>query len=141
VLAQTDPEIERVRTFVRVFDRYGLDPLLGFLLPGIGDVVGSLFGLYIVGIATRRGLSKIVIARMMLNLGIDALVGVIPLLGDVADFVFKANDKNLKLLETRVPNGAPKASDWAVLVGAVCVFVGAIALVGYALARLIRYVS
>ncbi|HEX4420745.1 MAG TPA: DUF4112 domain-containing protein [Kofleriaceae bacterium] len=115
VLTAADPEIERVRTFARVFDRYGLDALIGFVLPGIGDVLGSLLGLYIVVVAIRRRVSSLVIARMLLNLGIDMVIGVVPIIGDIADFAFHANEHNLALLESRAAGGKARASDWAVL--------------------------
>ncbi|HET7506709.1 MAG TPA: DUF4112 domain-containing protein, partial [Kofleriaceae bacterium] len=76
-----DPEIERARTLARVLDHYLVDPLIGLVLPGAGDLIGSLLGLYIVGIAVRRRISPIVIARMLLNLAIDAGIGFVPIAG------------------------------------------------------------
>lgn len=135
-----DVEIERVRTFARVLDHYGVDAVLGFVLPGVGDVVGSLLGLYIVGIAVRRGVSPVVIVRMLLNLGLDLVIGVVPVLGDLADFAFRANDKNLGLLEAR-PERRARAGDWA-LVGAVGVgFAAVVALVGWAVVAAIRWLG
>jgi hypothetical protein len=113
--ASADPEIERVRTFARVFDRYGLDALLGFVLPGVGDIAGSLLGLYIVSIAIRRRYPAPVVVRMLLNLGLDMVVGVVPLVGDLADFVFRANQRNLALLEDRGASGKARASDWLII--------------------------
>jgi len=137
-----DPEIERARTIARWMDKYGLDPLIG-LVPGIGDVIGAAVGLYIVSIAVRRGLSKAVVARMLLHLGIDMVVGALPVVGDVADFFYKANEKNLALLEERVADGKPdamtQAVDWAYLIGAVAAVVGAFALVIYGLVRLVQH--
>jgi len=139
-MAAADLEIERARTVARWLDKYGLDPLIG-LIPGVGDVLGVGFGLYIVSIAVRRGLSKAVIARMLLHLAIDMVVGVIPVVGDIADFVYKANQKNLELLEERI--GQPKdamssAVDWAYLVGALAAVVGLFGLAIYGLVRLVR---
>ena len=137
-----DPEIERARTIARWMDKYGLDPLIG-LVPGIGDVIGAAFGLYIVSIAARRGVSKAVIARMLLHLGIDMAVGAVPVIGDVADFMYKANEKNLALLEERVgegkADGMTHAVDWAYLLGAVAAVVGLFGLVIYGLVRLVRH--
>ena len=87
-----------VRTLARVMDDYYLDPILGFVLPGIGDVIGSLIGVYIVIVAVRRGLSPVLIARMLINLALDAAIGALPILGDLADVAFKANDLNVALL-------------------------------------------
>ncbi|MGE0549209.1 MAG: DUF4112 domain-containing protein [Kofleriaceae bacterium] len=134
-------EIERVRTFSKLLDRYGLDPILGFLVPGIGDLVGSAFGLYIVGIAVRRRMPKVVIARMLLNLGLDAVFGVVPVLGDLADLAFKANQRNLALLESRPTASKPRASDWLIVGGAVLAFVAAIAGVVWAIVAFIRAIA
>src|SRR4051812_14162655 len=83
--ARPDRDIERARTFARVLDDYFVDPLLGLVLPGAGDVLGSLLGLYVVMIAVRRRVSPLVIARMLLNLGLDTVAGAVPLLGDAID--------------------------------------------------------
>jgi hypothetical protein len=136
-----DREIERVRTFARVLDHYGLDAILGLVLPGIGDAAGSLLGLYIVGLAIRRRLPIVVILRMLINLGADMLIGVIPLLGDAADFLFEANEKNLRLLESRAPGGAPRPADWAILVAVGLGFVAALAFVVYLAIAVIRRLS
>lgn len=132
-----DPEIERVRTFARVFDRYGLDAVLGFVLPGIGDIAGSLLGLYIVAIAIRRRYPAAIVVRMLLNLGLDMVVGVVPLVGDIADFVFRANQRNLKLLEDRSVTGRARASDYAVIAA---VGIGLAAVVGLVIYGLIAAV-
>ena len=135
----SDPELERVRTLSRVLDSYMVDPLLGLVLPGVGDVLGSLLGLYTVVIAARRKVSPIVIARMLLNLGIDAAVGVVPLVGDIIDFGFKANKKNVELLADRSSlGGRATARDWLVLAVAVAAFAGMIALVCWGIAALVR---
>lgn len=78
--------------------RVGLDSILG-LIPGIGDVAGAVAGGWIVLSAVRFGASASVVARMLLNLGGDALVGAVPLLGDIFDVAFKANRRNIRLLE------------------------------------------
>jgi Domain of unknown function (DUF4112) len=113
------PELARVRTLTRVLDHYMVDPLLGFLLPGIGDLLGSMIGLYLVAIAVRRRVSPVVIARMLLNLALDAAIGFVPLIGDVADIAFKANEYNLALLIERHDTRRAKARDWLAVGGAV----------------------
>jgi hypothetical protein len=77
--------------------RIGLDGLLG-LLPGIGDTVGMLLSAYILFEATRLGVPRATRLRMAANITLDTLVGVIPLLGDVFDVAWKANKKNVALL-------------------------------------------
>lgn len=77
--------------------RMGLDGLIG-LIPGIGDAVTGGMALYILLQARRLHLPRHVQARMLANIGIDALVGSVPVLGDVFDIAFKANRRNLDLL-------------------------------------------
>ncbi|MEX2015297.1 MAG: DUF4112 domain-containing protein [Candidatus Hydrogenedentales bacterium] len=77
--------------------RFGLDPILG-LIPGVGDAVSMALSAYIISQAQRLGLPRHVMARMVLNVLIDGLIGSIPLVGDVFDVLFKANRRNLKLL-------------------------------------------
>jgi hypothetical protein len=77
--------------------RFGLDPLIG-LVPGVGDGISAIVSLYIVLEAYRLGASRGTLARMLLNIGLDLGVGIIPIIGDVADFAFKSNRRNLDLL-------------------------------------------
>ena len=81
--------------------RVGLDPILG-LIPGVGDFVGAGVSGYIIVLAARAGASPAVLARMVGNVAIDALAGAVPVLGDLADFGWKANAKNVALLEQHV---------------------------------------
>lgn len=134
-------EIERARTLARVLDHYLVDPLLGLLLPGVGDLIGSLLGLYLVAIAVRRRMSPVIVARMLLNLALDAALGAIPLIGDIADFAYKANERNLALLVGRRETGRSTARDWLAVGGAVAAFATVIGLVIYAVVALIRAIS
>lgn len=136
--AHGDAEIARVRTFATVLDRYGLDAVIGFVLPGIGDAIGALLGLYIVVIAIRRRVSSVVIARMLLNLAIDMVVGVVPIVGDIADIAFQANRKNLALLEARPVGGKAHVSDWAVLIAVAAGFTAVLVLLGYVVAAVVH---
>ncbi len=108
-----NPRLERVRFLARLLDscfilpggyRIGIDPILG-LLPGIGDVIGAGLSLYMVREAAKLGISKWVVLRMLGNVGLEALIGVIPVLGDLFDAAFKANVRNLRLLELHYSPG------------------------------------
>jgi hypothetical protein len=134
-------EIERARTLTRVLDHYLVDPLLGLVLPGVGDLIGSLLGLYLVAIAVRRRMSPLIVARMLLNLALDAALGAIPLIGDIADFAYKANEHNLALLIGRRETGKATARDWLAIGGAVAAFAAVIGLVIYAVVALIRAIA
>ena len=81
--------------------RFGLDALVG-LIPGVGDLIGAAAGLYPLVIAQRHGLGKVVQARMAANLLVELAIGSIPLVGDVFDFGFKANLRNVRLLDRAV---------------------------------------
>jgi len=78
--------------------RFGLDALIG-LVPGIGDFIGMMIGLAVLFEALRLRAPWLVVGRMVVNLWIDAMVGAIPVVGDVWDFWFKANRRNLLLLK------------------------------------------
>jgi hypothetical protein len=96
--------------------RIGLDPILGFLLPGAGDVLGALPSLLIVLVALRRGVPSVVVQRMLLNVALDAVVGVVPLFGDVFDAAYRSNQKNLALLERHLgENRRPRPADYLVV--------------------------
>ena len=132
-----DVELARVTRIARILDDGFVDPLLG-LIPGVGDTIGSLLGLYVVGLALRRKVAPIIIARMFLNLAIDAAVGAVPFLGDIFDLVWKANDKNVKLLTDRSAHGGKaSAKDWLAVVGAAAVFIGVVVLVIWAIGAIL----
>ena len=78
--------------------RFGLDALIG-LIPGIGDAITTLVSLYIVREARRLGVPRLLIARMLANVAIDGMVGAVPLLGDAYDVVWRANRRNMALLQ------------------------------------------
>ena len=79
--------------------RFGLDAIIG-LIPVLGDSISALIGLYPVYVAQQHKLGLLLRARMVLNLIIDWLIGVIPFVGDLFDVAFKANIRNAKLLRT-----------------------------------------
>ena len=103
-----DRDIARARAVARTLDnavgipgtgiRVGLDPVLG-LIPGLGDVVGGALAGYLILLAARYGAPRSVLLRMASNLAIDSLLGSVPLLGDLFDVGWKANVRNLTLLE------------------------------------------
>lgn len=145
-----DGALRRVRRVARLMDdaveipflgvRIGLDPLLG-LLPGAGDVLGAAVGGWIVVTAARLGASASVVARMLLNVGVDALSGAVPLLGDLFDVAFKANRRNLDILEEHVldPTATRRRSRvvvWGAAGGVLAILVGLVAVVAWGLTAL-----
>ena len=115
-----DPRLERITDLmdraIRIPGtnlRVGLDPILGLLLPQVGDAIGALVSAYLILASVRYGLPKVIIARMIFNLGVDYAMGSIPLIGDLTDFAWKANDKNLGLLKRHARGeGRSFWSDW-----------------------------
>lgn len=76
----------------------GLDFFLG-LIPVVGDVIMMLMSLRIIQLGKRLGMPKPLIAKMFRNAGIDMVLGFIPFVGDIADIFYKANQKNVRLME------------------------------------------
>jgi hypothetical protein len=81
--------------------KIGLDPIIG-LLTGGGDSVGFVMSAYILVESLRFKLPKETLLRMLTNVAIDAVVGAVPFLGDVFDFFWKSNSKNIRLLEAHL---------------------------------------
>jgi len=111
--------------------RFGLDALIG-LVPGLGDTSTALVSFYILASAVRYRVPKITLLRMGLNIGIDYVVGSLPVVGDLADAWWKSNRMNLELLQKRATVSAEearsgKASDW-LFVGGIIVGLAALAI-------------
>ncbi len=78
--------------------RVGLDALIG-LIPGVGDVIGAVLSTWIIAGAMRHRVPARIIARMVLNIAVDLFFGAVPVAGDVFDFLFEENVRNMRLLE------------------------------------------
>ena len=91
--------------------RFGLDAVIG-LVPGIGDAAGALLSSWIVLEGARLGAGVSVVVRMLLNIAIEAVVGAIPVLGDLFDAGWKANVRNIRLLHGAIdqPGAARRSS-------------------------------
>jgi hypothetical protein len=110
--------------------RVGLDPIIG-LVPGLGDAAGAILGAWIVVEAVRLRAPGATLARMLYNIAVDALGGAVPLMGDIFDAVWKANLRNVALLERHLaePARAGRADRRfvALICGAVVLLCGALA--------------
>lgn len=95
--------------------RFGFDALVG-LIPGAGDL--TTFGIsgYMLWIMAQNGASGYVLARMILNVLIDTLVGSIPLIGDIFDIAFKSNTRNMRLMHEHYREGRHRGSAWKVII-------------------------
>lgn len=112
--------------------RFGIDPILG-LIPGAGDFVGTALSAYIVIEAARLGLPKAALGKMVYNIVLESLVGAVPVVGDWFDFAWKANVKNLELLEAHlgVNKEIQKPNRWFIFLLVVGLFIVCIGLVSF----------
>jgi hypothetical protein len=127
--------------------RFGLDALVG-LIPGVGDTATSLVSFYILAAGVRYRVPKVTLLRMGLNIGIDYVFGSVPVVGDIFDFAWKSNQKNVELLRERATVSAAEAkhgrtSDW-IFVGVIilvllALLVGSIVLSLYLLSLILGY--
>ena len=85
--------------------RFGFDAMIG-LVPGIGDAITTLISLYIVREARELGAPRHLVARMLANVAIDGVVGAVPFLGDAFDVMFRANRRNMALLQQHLAGEA-----------------------------------
>jgi hypothetical protein len=126
-LATADPRTRRLHRLAWLLDdlvrvpgtsrRFGLDPVLG-LIPGGGDIAGGVLSAYLVIAASRLGAPSSVILRMGWNIVVDAVLGAVPLLGDLFDASWKANRRNVALLERHLEQpGDARRSSRLVLAG------------------------
>ncbi len=108
--------------------RFGLDPILG-LFPGAGDWLSSVLSIYIVLESLRFRLPKAVLTQMVTNLLLDTAAGAVPVVGDLFDVTWKANHRNLKLLEASLDTPMPQqAANRGFVVALVVVLLGLLAM-------------
>ena len=145
----TDERLRWVERVARLMDsqfrlpgtrfRFGLDPLLG-LVPVVGDVSTLLISGALLLTMARHGASRAVVVCMALNILLDTVLGAIPLLGNVFDFAYKSNERNVALLRRHYAEGRHQGSGtgllWLVLLG----LVAAVGLVAWGSVALLRWV-
>jgi Domain of unknown function (DUF4112) len=101
--------------------RFGLDPLIG-LVPGIGDTSSALVSAFALIQAVRLGVPKILLSRMALNILVNEVVGVVPVVGDAFSFWFKSNARNYEIIKNhRLGPSVARRSDWLFVVGVLVV--------------------
>lgn len=129
--------------------RFGLDALVG-LIPGFGDTATSLVSFYILVAGVRYRVPKITLLRMGLNLGLDYLIGSLPLVGDLFDAWWKSNNRNVDLLRERATVSGEaaregKLSDWlfvgSIILGLIALAVGSAIVSFYLLLQIGRLLS
>ncbi len=150
-LARLD-EVEQVGKLVRWLEDIvrvpgtkfgvGLDALLGFVVPGVGDAVTGTLALSLLVTALRRGVPRVVVMRMFLNIAVDVIVGFVPVVGDAFDLVWRSNVRNLELLERHQGELEPTArtGDYAIVAGAAALVAASVAVPIFTVAWLIGLV-
>lgn len=95
--------------------RFGLDPVIGILFPGIGDAVTGAGSIGLLALALRRGVPRVVMLRMILNILVDVVAGALPIVGDIFDAAYKSNRRNLELIHQHEgPASEPSFGDYAI---------------------------
>jgi len=95
--------------------RFGLDPIMN-LIPFAGDVSGFVVAAALLYIMAKNGVSRKVLILMSINICVDALIGAIPLVGQVTDFYFKANTRNIQLLKEHYQEGKHTGSGKEIII-------------------------
>ncbi len=121
----------------------GLDAILGFFLPTIGDAATGLASLALLVLGFQMGVPRVVLLRMVFNIALDTLLGSVPFLGDVFDLFWRSNRRNLELLQRyeREPErrlGATTLTDYLIVGLGITLVVAAVVLpllLGFALVR------
>lgn len=120
--------------------RIGLDGIIG-LIPGVGDFFGLVVSFYFIFVATRMGLPNPIVGRMLVNVAIDSAVGAIPVLGDLFDFGWKSNRKNLALVERCLSDPQSTRSQSLLFLGTLVFgILTALALIIYGLVQLLSMI-
>ena len=102
--------------------RIGVDPLIG-LVPFFGDAAGVVLSAYLVTRAAHLGVPRAVVMRMIMNVAVEGVVGLVPLAGDVFDAAWKANQRNVRLLERHLGDPVETARSSRRLIAALLVLV------------------
>lgn len=98
---------------------FGIDGLLG-LIPGVGDIITTSISIYIISQAAALGVGPSTLIRMALNVGLENLFDMIPIVGNVFDFYWKSNVKNMVLLETHLAQPARETIKSRMIVALIC---------------------
>jgi hypothetical protein len=101
--------LEGLITIPGTNQRVGLDVILD-IIPVGGSVIAAAMGSYLAWEARNLGMSRLTIVRMAGNIGIDALLGAIPLVGAIPDFFFRSNTRNLKIIKRHLDKHHPKTA-------------------------------
>jgi len=119
--------------------KFGLDPIIG-LIPGIGDITSFAVSGLLVMIMARHGATGKVIILMLLNILLDAVLGGIPIIGNLFDFVYKANNKNIRLLKNHYAKGKYQGSGIGIIIGLTLILLVLLGLMIYGFIKLFQLI-
>lgn len=143
-----DDRLKMVRRVSKLMDeeftigglKFGLDPILNFI-PFGGDIGSYLISIVLIITMVKHGASGRVVARMVANASLDALIGAIPVLGWVFDFVYRANTRNVNLLTQHYTEGRHRGSAWPVILTVLLTMLVVLYLMSWLLIYLFRWLD
>lgn len=118
--------------------RFGVDPLLG-LIPGIGDFISLMMSGGFIALAAKKGASRKLLILMSLNVLLDAIIGSIPILGQIFDFFYKANNRNARLMQKYYQQGKYRGSGKGLVAIIIIVLLLAAALIIFLMWKLMEW--
>lgn len=105
----------------------GLDAIVGFFLPVAGDALTGMGSLALLSLAIRRGVPTLILVRMVLNIGVDVVIGAMPIIGDLFDLMWRSNRRNLELINKHAgKKSGASAGDYLVVGLGVCLAIAAV---------------
>lgn len=141
--------LKQIETLARLMDtrfkipgtdiRFGLDGIIG-LIPGAGDLSTFAVSGYMIWIMANNGASGNVLARMVINILIDAVFGMVPIIGDLFDIAFKANIRNVNLMREHYEEGRHRGGAWKVIVPVLLLLFIVIVAIIYGGYKLLTYI-
>jgi hypothetical protein len=119
--------------------RFGLDPILSFI-PFLGDLVSLIISSMLIYTMHNHGASRKVVVKMLLNAGLDTMIGALPLVGTVFDVFYRANDRNIRLLKEHYYEGKHQGSGTDLLLTILFITLLIIAVIVYGIWKLVEWI-
>ena len=146
-IVQTAPSLKWIERLAHLMDsrflipgtkiRFGIDPLIG-LFPVFGDVLAFLISGMLIYTMHTHGASRKVVIKMIINSTVDTVFGSIPVVGNIFDFFYRANDRNVRLLKEHYFEGKHHGSGTGLLVVVIVIALAIVALVSYGVVKLLQ---
>ena len=143
------PSMERFERVAKLLDskfeipgtgiRFGLDPILSFI-PLLGDLITLIISSMLIYTMHNHGASRKVVVKMLLNAGLDTLIGAVPLVGTVFDVFYRANDRNIRLLKEHYYEGKHQGSGTDLLLTILFIALLIIAVIVYGIWKLLEWI-